>query len=118
MKSTICILFFLTISGKLLSQNLKDTIFFRNGSIIIGEIKMIKLGVVTFDPDDANDITVQLIKLKTISAPGVIFRVENTAEHVYYGKLVPSSKPGICQHCLRQGYRGGGTGENFSSLSI
>ncbi|HXB31656.1 MAG TPA: hypothetical protein VNW49_17665, partial [Puia sp.] len=61
MKRTICILFFVFISGKLLSQQLKDTIFFRNGSIILGEVKMIKLGVITFDPDDANDITVQLI---------------------------------------------------------
>jgi hypothetical protein len=95
LKRAICILFFLVISGKLLSQIPKDTIFFRNGSVVIGEIKMIKLGVVTFDPDEANDITVQLIKLKTISAPGVIFRVENTAEHVYYGKLIPSSKQGF-----------------------
>ena len=95
MKRTIFILSFIAISGKLLSQNLKDTIFFRNGSIVIGEIKLIKLGVVTFDPDDANDITVQLIKLKTISAPGVIFRVENTLEHVYYGRLIPSSKQGF-----------------------
>lgn len=95
MKKTICILFFVAISGNLVSQNIKDTIFFRNGSIIIGEIKMIRLGVVTFDPDDANDITVQLIKLKTISASGVIFRVETTADHVYYGRLIPSLKPGF-----------------------
>ncbi len=95
MKKTICILFFVAISGNLVSQNIKDTIFFRNGSIIIGEIKMIRLGVVTFDPDDANDITVQLIKLKTISASGVIFRVETTADHVYYGRLITSLKPGF-----------------------
>ena len=95
MKKTICILFFVAISGNLVSQNIKDTIFFRNGSIIIGEIKMIRLGVVNFDPDDANDITVQLIKLKTISASGVIFRVETTADHVYYGRLIPNLKPGF-----------------------
>ena len=95
MKTTICILFFVVISGNLLSQVTKDTIFFKNGSIVIGEIKMIRLGVVTFDPDDANDITVQLIKLKTISASGEIFRVENTADHVYYGALVPGTKPGF-----------------------
>jgi len=82
------------ISGKLLSQQLKDTIFFRNGSIILGEVKMIKLGVITFDPDDANDITVQLIKLKTISASGVIFRVETTSDYVYYGRMFPSTKTG------------------------
>ncbi len=95
MKRIICILFFVVVSGRLLSQNSKDTLFFRNGSIVLGEVKTIKLGVITFDPDDANDITVQLIKLKTISAKGVIFRIENTADHVFYGRLVPSSKTGF-----------------------
>jgi hypothetical protein len=87
-------MFFVAISGNLLSQVIKDTISFRNGSIIIGEVKMIRLGVITFDPDDANDITVQLIKLKTISASNVIFRVETTSEHVYYGRMIPSTKTG------------------------
>lgn len=95
MKKTIGVLCFITLSGNLFSQKLQDTIFFNNGSIILGEVKMIKLGVITFDPEDANDITVQLIKLKTISASGVIFRIENTADHVYYGRLVPSAKAGF-----------------------
>jgi hypothetical protein len=55
---------------------------------------MIKLGVVTFDPDEANDITVQLIKLRTISASGVIFRIESTADIVYYGRLIANTRPG------------------------
>ena len=78
MKRTIYVLFFVVISGNLVSQKLKDTLFFRNGSMVLGEIKTIRLGVLNFDPDDANDITVQLIKLKTITAPGVIFRIETT----------------------------------------
>jgi hypothetical protein len=32
------------------SQKSRDTIFFRNGSIVIGKIKNVKLGVITFDP--------------------------------------------------------------------
>ncbi len=36
-------------SGKLFSQKQQDTLFFRNGSIILGEIKTIRLGVVNFD---------------------------------------------------------------------
>lgn len=94
MRRIIFILFFVVISGNLVSQQLKDTLFFRNGSIVLGEIKTIKLGVVNFDPDDANDISVQLIKLKTITAPGVIFRIETTDDHVLYGKLFPNSKSG------------------------
>jgi hypothetical protein len=81
-------------SGKLYSQKQQDTLFFRNGSIILGEIKTIKLGVANFDPADANDISVQLIKLRTISATAVIFRIETTEDHVYYGKIMANKKPG------------------------
>ena len=73
------------------SQDIKDTIFFNNGSRIIGEIKRIKLGVVTFDPDDANDLTVQLFRLKTISARSTVFRIETTDHKVYFGQLIPDT---------------------------
>ncbi len=45
--------FFMLITSKVFSQELKDTIFFTNGSRLIGEIKKIKLGVMTFDPGKA-----------------------------------------------------------------
>ncbi|RYG41381.1 MAG: hypothetical protein EOO01_25280, partial [Chitinophagaceae bacterium] len=70
------------------SQALKDTLFFSNGSIIIGKLELVKLGVVTFDPDDANDITVQLRKLKTISAMRKIFRIETVAKQIYFGNML------------------------------
>lgn len=95
MRKPVCIVLFIITSGNLFSQTLKDTLFFMNGSIILGEVKKIKLGVVNFDPDDANDITVQLIKLKTISASGTIFRIETTDEHVYYGRLFPNPRTGF-----------------------
>src|SRR5437763_17221973 len=95
LRKTIWIILFVSISGNLFSQKLRDTLFFTNGSIILGEVKRIKLGVVNFDPEDANDITVQLIKLKTISANSGIFRIETTSHHVYYGRLIPNSKTGF-----------------------
>src|SRR4051812_1493295 len=70
-------------------SQLKDTIVFNNGTVVIGEIKKIKLGVITFDPDDANDITVQLRKLKSISAVTTVFRIETTDKKVFYGQLKP-----------------------------
>ena len=69
------------------SQGIKDSLFFNNGSLVIGEIKRVKLGVVTFDPDDANDITVQLRKLKTIAAGKRIFRIETIDHHLYFGTI-------------------------------
>jgi len=72
----------------------RDTLFFRNGSVVIGKIKSVKLGVVTFDPDDANDITVQLRRLRSIAATSAVFRIETTNNEVYFGKLVPHTDSG------------------------
>ncbi len=66
---------------------LRDTVFFKNGTKVIGELDKIKLGVVSFDPDEANDITVQLVKLKSIAAERKIYRIETVSNHVYFGKL-------------------------------
>jgi hypothetical protein len=81
----ICLAFLVSVWAN--SQTLKDTIFFKNGSLVVGKLEKIKLGLVTFDPDDANDITIQLRKLKTISAGSKIFRVETIDEMVYFGIL-------------------------------
>ncbi len=64
---------------------------------MVGELDRIKLGVVNFDPDDANDITVQLIKIKTISATRTIFRIETTSHRVYFGQLIAHSSSELVQ---------------------
>lgn len=73
----------------------KDTLLFKNGSIIIGEVKKIQLGVITFDPDDANDITVQLRKLASINAANKYFRIETVDHQVIFGKLNRNVNPGF-----------------------
>jgi len=75
------------------SQAPKDTIYFLNGTTVIGKIKKIKLGVVTFDPDEANDITVQMIKLRTLAAVRQVFRIETIQGKVYFGQLRPHPNP-------------------------
>lgn len=90
MKKFILTYIAMLFCAQLLSQNSKDTIFFINGTMVIGELKKVKLGVVTFNPDDANDITVQLRKVRTISGYTKVFRVETITHDVYYGKLVSS----------------------------
>jgi hypothetical protein len=77
------------------SQVLKDTLFFNNGSIVIGKIKNIKLGIVTFDPDDANDITVELRKLKTMIGRSKIFRVETVDNRLYFGTIAFHPEPNM-----------------------
>ena len=97
MKSGILFLFLLIIAEAVFSQVQKDTIFFNNGTIVIGKIKKVKLGVITFDPDDANDIDVQLRNLRTIAAERDVFRIETIREAIYYGKLIPSDQKGYVQ---------------------
>ena len=91
MKKIILLIFlYLFLASSAFSQVLKDTIFFNNGSIIIGKLKNIKLGIATFDPDDLPDITAKLTKLKTISAVRTVFRIETITHEVYYGKMIPN----------------------------
>ncbi len=94
MKKPLLIIFILCANFHYaFSQMKKDTLFFNNSTLIIGKLKKIKVGVVTFDPDDANDITVQLRKLKAIDATREIYRVESINKEVLYGVLKPDSLP-------------------------
>ncbi|HLO79820.1 MAG TPA: DUF481 domain-containing protein [Chitinophagaceae bacterium] len=84
---------FVILSTDLTGQSKKDTLFFTNGTQVIGILKKIKVGVVTFDPDWANDITVQLKRINTINAGREIYRVESTRKEVYFGVLTQDSIP-------------------------
>jgi hypothetical protein len=75
----------------------KDSLFFNNGSIIIGELIKIEKGMMSFDPDDANMLNLQSRKIKTIRAHSKIFRIETNKEQVYYAKLKPSAQSGYAQ---------------------
>jgi len=94
-KVALLLTFVTTLSGPLLAQSIKDTLYFKNGTIIIGEIKRVQLGVITFDPDDANDITVQLRKVKAISGKSREFRIETIDHQVLYGLMYPTVHDGF-----------------------
>ncbi len=92
MKSfTLTIAFFICISSQ--CQEIKDTLFFLNGTRVIGKIKRVKLGVITFDPDDANDITVQLRRLSSIAGTNKIFRIETIQHRQLYGRISSHPEP-------------------------
>ena len=91
-RTLFCILTAL-LATNAVAQTGKDTLYFLNGTRVIGEVKSIKLGVMTFDPDDANDITVQLRKLRSIAAVRQVFRIETIHEKVYFGRLLPHRLP-------------------------
>lgn len=92
-KYLLTILLTTLFSPTIYAQVTKDTLFFTNGTKVVGILKKIKVGVVTFDPDWANDITVQLKRINTINASREIYRVESTNKHVYFGVLMQDSVP-------------------------
>jgi hypothetical protein len=97
MKKIILFCFFLVLISDSFSQTERDTLFFNNGGKLIGKIKKVKLGVVTFDPDDAGDITVQLRRIKTMAAVRAIFRVETVNGNALYGKLFSDTDSGYAK---------------------
>ncbi len=84
---SLCTLLF--ICSSIYGQPIFDTIYFKDGSVVVGKIKKVKLGVVTFDPANTNDINVQLRLLRTIAAVRTVFRIETITGNVYYGNMLP-----------------------------
>lgn len=93
MRYPIIFIFMLVLPVSVFAQ--KDTLIFKNKTVVIGEVLKIQLGVITFDPDDANDITVQLRKLESIHAGMRNFRIETVDHQVLYGKILHSYKSGF-----------------------
>jgi hypothetical protein len=88
----VCVCILLMTPALALAQ--KDTLHFKNGTIVIGEVQRIQMGVISFDPDDANDITVQLRKLSSIHAASRYFKIETVDLQIIYGKLLRSADSG------------------------
>lgn len=94
MKFCRILLFAFLIFQPFISLAQKDTLLFKNKSVIIGKILDVRLGVIRFDPDDANDITVQLRKLESLHAVSRDFRIETIDHSVLIGTLRHSPQSG------------------------
>lgn len=73
---------------------MQDSLFLYNGQILIGSIKGVSLGVLSFDDKDLKIVNVKLYKIKRLRADNNIFRIETIANDVYYGTIQPSDKNG------------------------
>jgi hypothetical protein len=90
------ILFFLILLMKpmLTCAQEKDTVYLRNGQVLIGKLLSISLGVIEFDDADLNVQNIRYHKIKTISAGSRTFRIETIDKNFYYGVLKPSEDYG------------------------
>ena len=81
------------ISFRALAQE-KDTLFLRNGQIMVGKLNSISLGIIQFDDMDLSVQNIKYHKIKTIKAGMATFRIQTIDEAVYYGVLKPSTNYG------------------------
>lgn len=72
----------------------KDTLFFLNKTIVIGELTRVRLGRIEFDADGIGNISVKNDKIYTIRAAKHYFRIETVTDKVYYGTIDSSARPG------------------------
>jgi len=65
----------------------KDTLFFNNGDVLIGELKSISLGRVKFDDDNLDVLSIKSTQVRTINAATHIYRLETLGGDIYYTSL-------------------------------
>src|SRR5688572_14431892 len=62
----------------------KDTLFFKNGDVLIGEVKSISLGRVKFDDDNLDVLSIKSTQIRTIKAITHIYRLKTLDGEIYY----------------------------------
>jgi hypothetical protein len=90
----ICCIIMLILFFEKVPAQTKDTLFFINKSIIIGELKKIRLGEIEFDADGMGIVRIKYDKLKTMNAASHKYRVETTDKQLFYGLILPAENAG------------------------
>ncbi len=88
--------FFLFVATEAFGKEeaVRDTVYLRNGEIVIGDIKGMHLGMLSFDSDDVGTVDLKISKIKTISSASDTLRIEMANKAIYFGALKPSVKSG------------------------
>ena len=73
----------------------KDTLFFNNGDVLIGEVKSISLGRVKFDDDNMDVLSIKSTQIRTLKAITHIYRLEALGGQIYYTSLDTASKGNV-----------------------
>jgi hypothetical protein len=69
------------------ATQVKDTLFFKNGDLLVGEIKSLSLGKIKFDDDNMDVLNIKITQIKTIQALTHVYRLETISEEIYYTTL-------------------------------
>jgi hypothetical protein len=89
-----CGLFMLVAFIQPARAQLKDTLYFYNSNILVGELLNIKLGRVEFDADGVGIVKIKNKEIRTIHALLNEFRIETTEGEQFQGYLRSTRKSG------------------------
>jgi hypothetical protein len=72
----------------------KDTVYLKNNTVLVGELRSFKMGKAEFDGDGIGIVNIKYDQIKTWYAQSNLFRVETTNRKLLFGKMVPSKNNG------------------------
>jgi len=72
----------------------KDTLYLKNNSVLVGELRTFKMGKAEFDGDGIGVVNIKYDQIKTWYAQSNLFRVETTNRRLLFGKMIPSKNSG------------------------
>lgn len=90
-----CVIFLLFAFPRPAKAQVKDTLYFYNSSLLVGELLNIKLGRAEFDADGVGIVKIKNKEIKTIRAILNEFRIETTEGEQLQGYLRSTKDPGI-----------------------
>lgn len=87
------LLIFILFNYSLFAQK-TDVVVLNNGDKITGEVKYLKVGILTYSTNNMETINIQWDKIKSISTQN-FFEVEVTDGRVFFGSISPSDEEGM-----------------------
>jgi len=84
----------LSICSSAAHAQMHDTVYLKNGQVLIGDVKNIQLGVLSIDDQDLHIVKVKVYKIVRLATKNDVFRIETVFKETYIGMLRPSSLEG------------------------
>ncbi|MGX5819107.1 DUF481 domain-containing protein [Chitinophaga lutea] len=71
-----------------------DTLWMRNGTVVVGELKAMQVGIVQFKATSAGTLSIKRHNVRTINALNQDFKLETLEGDMYFGPIFPSPLDG------------------------
>ena len=68
-----------------------DTLFLKDGQLLIGKLKTIALGKVDFEPNNIDEVSIKTNKIKTFRAVKHLYRLQTIRRQIIYTALEPAA---------------------------